>query len=427
MATVRAAHPRPGHQLPRPRRILGRGFGVLAAAAFVAQGLLVAVPVALPLTAATAAAAAPTLPPGFVDETVVTGLTNPTVITYAPGGRVFVAEKRGIVKTWSSVASFDANAAPTTTLDIRGDVMNYWDRGLLGLAVDPNWPASNFIYVLYTYNAIPGGSVPAWSNGDPNSDPCGSPPGSTTDGCVVQNRLERVTVNTTSGISTARTPLLTGWCQQFPSHSAGTVTFGPDGMLYVSAGDGASFNLGAQDYGQKGGTLPDTTNPVTPVNPCGDPPGGKGGAMSAPTAEGGALRAQSFRRAAGESAVLNGAVLRLNPATGAAGGRQPGDRQQRPDPPADRRLRAPEPVPDHVPPGHVGPLHRRRRLLDLGGGQSAAEPDRGRRAGELRLAVPRGTPDRHLLHERHDEPVLEPGHGHGSALRLRPDRPHGDQ
>ena len=105
--------------------------------------------------------------------------------------------------------------------------MNYWDRGLLGLAVDPNWPASPYIYVLYTYDAIPGGVRAALDDGDPNSDPCASPPGGTTDGCVVQNRLERITVNTTSGISTAPDPLLTGWCQQFPSHSAGTVDVRP--------------------------------------------------------------------------------------------------------------------------------------------------------------------------------------------------------
>ena len=55
----------------------------------------------------------------------------------------------------------------------------------------------------------------------------------------------------------------------------GRSAFGADGMLYVSGGEGASFNGGAQDYGQKGGTLPDT--PVTPMNPCGDPPGRSAG------------------------------------------------------------------------------------------------------------------------------------------------------
>ena len=58
--------------------------------------------------------------------------------------------------------------------------------------------------------------------------------------------------------------LIEDWCQQFPSHSIGTLEFGADGTLYVSGGDGASFNF--VDYGQDG----------NPVNPCGDPPGGVG-------------------------------------------------------------------------------------------------------------------------------------------------------
>ncbi len=297
----------------------------------IALGLLVGAPIGDASGAATAAAAhasnqpraATTLAPstlaaGFVDETVVTGLNSPTTIVFAPNGRVFVGEKRGVVKTWPTLAAFNANAAPVQTVDFRTDVMNYWDRGLLGLAVDPGFPTQPYIYVLYTYNALPGGVAPQWPSSDGSNDQCPTDPGGNSDGCVVQNRLERITVNTSTGVSTARLALLTGWCQQFPSHSAGSLLFGPDGKLYATGGEGASFNTGAQDYGQKGGTRPNTTSPVTPVNPCGDPPTPAGTEPSAPTAEGGALRAQSFRRAAGEAAVLNGAVLRLDPASGNA-------------------------------------------------------------------------------------------------------------
>ena len=63
--------------------------------------------------------------------------------------------------------------------------------------------------------------------------------------------------------------LVEDWCQQYPSHSVGTVEFGRDGALYASGGDGASFNWA--DFGQDG----------SPLNPCGDPPGGVGATLTA--------------------------------------------------------------------------------------------------------------------------------------------------
>jgi glucose/arabinose dehydrogenase/PKD repeat protein len=309
-----------GQRRPRSLRASLTAFAI---ALLVAPSLAVGVPVALPAAAATAAAA--TLESGFTDETLVTGLDLPTAVAFAPDGRVFVTEKAGVVRTWPSIASFQANLEPSQTIDIRADVMDYWDRGLLGIAVAPDYPTNPSLYLLYTYDRLPGQTAadpPRWT-GNPDHEQCPTAPGGNTDGCVVLNRLDKITVDPATGASTARTELLSGWCQQFPSHSAGSVAFGADGMLYVSAGEGASFNGGAEDYGQKGGTLPDTTNPITPRNPCGDPPGAPGDLLTAPTAEGGALRSQSFRRPASESAVLNGTVLRLNPVTGAAAAGNP--------------------------------------------------------------------------------------------------------
>jgi glucose/arabinose dehydrogenase len=99
--------------------------------------------------------------------------------------------------------------------------------------------------------------------------------------------------------------LIEDFCQQYPSHSVGSLAFGSDGALYVSAGDGASFNFA--DYGQDG----------NPLNPCGDPPAGAGGTMTPPTAEGGALRSQDIRTTA-DATGLDGAILRVDPDTGAA-------------------------------------------------------------------------------------------------------------
>lgn len=252
----------------------------------------------------------PTGSPGFTQTTVFSGLNHPTVVRFASDGRVFIAEKSGLIKVFDNLTA----TAPTTFADLRVNVHNYWDRGLLGLALDPNFPTQPYVYVLYTYNHILGDAAtpPRWPTSDGTSDSCPTPPGPTTDGCVVSGRLSRLTASFQGGswvMTGNEQPLIEDWCQQFPSHSIGTLAFGPDGALYVSAGDGASFNNA--DWGQFGGTL---SNTPTPKNPCGDPPND---AMTPPTAEGGALRSQSLQRPTNEPVTLNGAILRVDPATGA--------------------------------------------------------------------------------------------------------------
>ena len=157
------------------------------------------------------------------------------------------------------------------------------------------------MYALYTYDAVPGGTAPRWGTVGGTGDGCPNPPGSTIDGCVVQARLSRLTASGNQ-MTGSEQVLVSGWCQQFPSHSIGTVTFGPDGALYVSAGDGASFNY--VDYGQT-------------KNPCGDPPSPAGTSLAPPTAQGGALRSQSVRRPAGQPVTLDGTIIRVDPNTGA--------------------------------------------------------------------------------------------------------------
>jgi uncharacterized repeat protein (TIGR01451 family) len=247
--------------------------------------------------------------PGFSESAVFTGLTNPTVVRFLPDGRVLVAEKSGLLKIFPNLTT----NTYTVVADLRTEVHNFWDRGLLGLAVDPNFSLNSYIYVLYSYDAAIGGTPPRWGVPGATSDGCPSPPGATTDGCVISARLSRLTA-TGSDWTASEAPLINDWCQQYPSHSIGSLDFGADGYLYVSGGDGASFNN--SDWGQYGGTS--GTPPPTPANPCGDPPFPVGTPQTKPTAEGGALRSQSPRRTAGEPRVLNGTVLRVDPATGAA-------------------------------------------------------------------------------------------------------------
>jgi glucose/arabinose dehydrogenase len=206
-----------------------------------------------------------------------------------------------VIKVFDSLT----DTTPVVFADLNVNVYNFWDRGLLGLALHPNFPTNPSVYVLYTYDHELGSSAPAprWGTPGVYSDPCPTPPGATGDGCVVSGRLSRLQAsgNTMTG---AEQVLVEDWCQQYPSHSVGTVEFGADGSLYASGGDGASFEY--VDYGQTG----------SPLNPCGDPPGGVGATLTAPTAEGGALRSQDLRTPS-DPVSLDGTIIRVDPATGA--------------------------------------------------------------------------------------------------------------
>jgi len=92
--------------------------------------------------------AAASFPEGFISEVVIgSGLNLPTAIAFAPGNRIFIAEKRGVVKVWQNGALL-----PTPFIDIQDEVHNYGDRGLLGLAVHPDFPAKPYLYLLYSYD-----------------------------------------------------------------------------------------------------------------------------------------------------------------------------------------------------------------------------------------------------------------------------------
>jgi glucose/arabinose dehydrogenase len=290
--------------------------GVAVAAHPVLRAVLAALLV-LPMavSAAGTAHAAPALPPGFQERAVFTGLDHPANVEFSPDGRVFVAERSGIIKVFASLT----DPAPSTFADLRAEVHNFWDRGLLGLALHPNFPADPRVYVLYTYDGLIGGPAPRWGTATGTGDACPTPPGPTGDGCQVSGRLSVLSPADAgaAGGPVQERVLVEDWCQQFRSHSVGTIAFGKDGMLYAGGGDGASFTY--VDYGQDGYPSSD----VTPDNPCADPPRPAGTALAPPSAEGGALRAQDLRTPA-DPTTLDGGVIRIDPDTGAAAAGNPG-------------------------------------------------------------------------------------------------------
>jgi glucose/arabinose dehydrogenase len=146
------------------------------------------------------------LPAGFVETKIVSGLTQPTSLTIAPDGRLFVNEKAGKVRVIKNNALF-AQSFLSLPTDTTGE------RGLLGLTFDPNFTTNKYLYVYYTATS------PA-----------------------LHNRVSRFTVR-------ADNPELVDPASEFividlPTlgsaiHNGGALHFGPDGKLYIAVGDNA--------------------------------------------------------------------------------------------------------------------------------------------------------------------------------------------
>ena len=70
------------------------------------------------LRAGASPANASTLPAGFRDSVVLSGLTNPTVLQFAPDGRIFVGQKNGVIDVPAPVTG-GAPDGPTDGLNPR--------------------------------------------------------------------------------------------------------------------------------------------------------------------------------------------------------------------------------------------------------------------------------------------------------------------
>ena len=90
---------------------------------------------------------AATLPAGFTETQISAGLSNPTAMEFAPDGRLFVCLQGGQLRVIKNGALL-----PTPFLSLAVDSSG--ERGLLGIAFDPNFSTNNFVYVYY----------PPWKN-----------------------------------------------------------------------------------------------------------------------------------------------------------------------------------------------------------------------------------------------------------------------
>ncbi|HEY3290972.1 MAG TPA: PQQ-dependent sugar dehydrogenase, partial [Anaerolineae bacterium] len=86
------------------------------------------------------------LPAGFVVDTVANNFEWPTAFSFLPDGRILVTEKGGMVKM---IDHGVVRAQPV--IDLRSHVNDYVDRGMIDVAVDPDFTRNHFIYLFYTY------------------------------------------------------------------------------------------------------------------------------------------------------------------------------------------------------------------------------------------------------------------------------------
>jgi glucose/arabinose dehydrogenase len=128
-------------------------------------------------------------------------------------------------------------------------VASYGERGLLGIAVHPDFASNGFVYLDYSASPTPQDA------GTPSE--------------ILDNRVERYTWNGSALV--APQPILTLPSRPAFFHIGGVIHFGPDGMLYGVIGDVGRFGAG-QLQNNATGAPPDTTSIVFRVQDDGAPP-----------------------------------------------------------------------------------------------------------------------------------------------------------
>ncbi|MFY0610230.1 MAG: PQQ-dependent sugar dehydrogenase, partial [Hyphomicrobiaceae bacterium] len=209
-----------------------------------------------------------------VEEVAVSGLVQPVDIKFidsfpdAPANSqmAFVAEKGGKIK----VVDVNSGATVSEFVDISNSVNAFQDRGLLDIEPHPNFPAEPYLYAFYvvdppesqglTGNAGPDGGGNRYSyvvrfEADADNGFLTAIPGSETvliggAGQSINDISGNGAVDSTSDANQPESGIdgngdyLDDYIKvDSRSHAGGALAFGPDGALYISIGDGTSFNL----------------------------------------------------------------------------------------------------------------------------------------------------------------------------------------
>ena len=149
--------------------------------------------------------AAATLPAGFSETLVANGLSNPTAMAFAPDGRLFVCQQGGQLRV---IENGTLLATPFVSLTVNQS----GERGLLGIAFDPNFTANHFLYVYYT------ATTPQ-----------------------VHNRISRFTANGNVAVGGSEVVLLElNDLTAATNHNGGALHFLADGTLMAGVGENAT-------------------------------------------------------------------------------------------------------------------------------------------------------------------------------------------
>ena len=221
-----------------------------------------------------------------VQETLIDGLTNPIAMEFSPNDSsiVFIAEKGGKVRVFDT----DTDSFQADFLDLSTIVNERQDRGLLDIAFHPNFPDEPYVYAFYVVDP----AEAAGQTGNAGLDGGGNryahvvrftADAATNFTSVVPNSAEIIAggagqsaadisgggaVDSTSNLGFAESGLDANgnYIDDYikvdsRSHAGGSLEFGPDGALYISIGDGTSFNavdqrsLSVQDINSLSGKI----------------------------------------------------------------------------------------------------------------------------------------------------------------------------